>query len=184
MLKCHTSCFTKGALGGISVRKWCYIACIPLKVPVFLLFSKMWHWSVTASVELLGNILLVGTWLPPDDITDVSGNSQSAKADGTKPAVSHSERTNNNPQIPSHLLSYYSHISKIILGNSESRVKVCMIICPVLGVLTTWNLCLCIHNFHFNIHRCLCIPYRNVDIKPIKQAQVSFLSCKHYAIRM
>jgi hypothetical protein len=70
---------------------------------------------------------LVGTWLPPDDTTDVSGNPQSAKADSTKPAVSNSEKTN-NPQIPSHLLSYYSHISKIILGNSERLVKVCMII--------------------------------------------------------
>lgn len=116
---------------------WCYIACIPVKVPVFLLISKMWHRSITPSVELLGIILLVGKWLPPDDSTVVSGSPQSAKADGTKPAVSSFEKANNNPQIPSHLLSYYSHISKIILGNSESLVKVCMIICPVLGVLTS-----------------------------------------------
>jgi hypothetical protein len=69
---------------------------------------------------------LVGTWLPPDGTTDVSGNPQSAKAEDTKPTTSNSEKVNSNPQIPSHLLSYYSHISKIILGNSESLVKVCV----------------------------------------------------------
>jgi hypothetical protein len=78
---------------------------------------------------------LVGTWLPPDDTTGVSGNPQTAKADSTKPEVSNSEKANNNPQIPSHLLSYYSHISKIILGNSESLVKVCMIVFVKLSFL-------------------------------------------------
>jgi hypothetical protein len=157
MFNCRTFCFTKDALRRKTVKQWCYIACIPVKVPVFLLISKMWHCSVTPSVELLGIILLVGKWLPPDDTTDVSGTPQSAKADGTKPTVSSSEKTNSNPQIPSHLLSYYSHISKIILGNSESLVKVCMIICSVRSFHFR-NLCLCIHNFHFNIHNYLCSP--------------------------
>jgi hypothetical protein len=76
------------------------------------------------SDEFLVHVLLIGTWLPPDGATHVSGNTQSAKVEDTKPATSNTENINNNLQIPSHLLSYYSHISKTILGNSESLVKV------------------------------------------------------------
>jgi hypothetical protein len=71
---------------------------------------------------------LVGTWLPPDDTTVVTGNPQTTKTESTKPEASDSEKAKSNAETPSHLLSYYSHISKIILGNSESLVKVCMII--------------------------------------------------------
>jgi hypothetical protein len=76
------------------------------------------------SDKFMVNILLVGTWLPPDGATDISVNPHSAKVEDMKPATSNSENINNNLQIPSHLLSYYSHISKIILGNSESLIKV------------------------------------------------------------
>jgi hypothetical protein len=74
---------------------------------------------------LLIHILLVGTWLLPDGPTDVSGSPQLSKAEDMKPAMTNPEKPNNN-HIPSHLISYYSHISKIILGNSESLVKVFM----------------------------------------------------------
>ena len=78
------------------------------------------------SDELLVHVLSIGTWLPPDGATHVSGSTQLAKVEDTKPATSTTEQINNNLQIPSHLLSYYSHISKIILGNSENLVKVSM----------------------------------------------------------
>jgi len=78
------------------------------------------------SDELLIHVLSIGTWLPPDGATHVSGSTQLAKVEDTKPATSTTEHINNNLPIPSHLLSFYSHISKIILGNSENLVKVPM----------------------------------------------------------
>ncbi|XP_069678200.1 TAF6-like RNA polymerase II p300/CBP-associated factor-associated factor 65 kDa subunit 6L [Periplaneta americana] len=64
-----------------------------------------------------------GSWLYPDGTTDGGGNPQPIKTEDVKPATSNPEKPNNSPQIPSHLLSYYSHISKIILGNSEILFK-------------------------------------------------------------
>lgn len=78
------------------------------------------------SDAFLVHVLSIGTWLPPDGATYVSGSTQLAKVEDTKPATSTTENISNNLQIPSHLLSYYSRISKIILGNSENLVKVSM----------------------------------------------------------
>jgi hypothetical protein len=88
---------------------------------------------------LLVHVLSIGTWLPPDGATHVSGSTQLAKVEDTKPATSATEHINNNLQIPSHLLSYYSHISKIILGNSENLVKVSMSTFGQSRFFTSWT---------------------------------------------
>lgn len=123
--------------------------------------------------------LLVGTWLPPDGITDVSGNLQSAKAEDTKPSTSNSEKTNSNSQLPSHLLSYYSHISKIILGNSESLMKVCLsIFCQFyFTLLAPYS-----DVFIIIIYCDLCSPYSYMKIKLFTQAPDFF--CQKSTIRM
>jgi len=122
------------------------------------------------SDEVLVHVLSIGTWLPPDGATPVSGSTQLAKAEDTKPATSTAEHINNNLQIPSNLLSYYSHISKIILGNSENLIKVSM---STLGqsqdFFTSWTAFQCIHTLHHPRS-----PYRKIDITLIKGTQHFF----------
>lgn len=95
--------------------------------------------------------LSTGTWLPPDGATHVSGSTQLAKVEDTKPATSTAEHISNSLQIPSHLLSYYSHISKIILGNSENLVKVSM---NTFGQSQDFSL----HGLHSNVYIPCIIP--------------------------